>query len=80
MSMSVSRPLGETPTIIDPDLVMALPPFWELEDLVATGLDQAASLAVMAARRSSPRLVGDLASPGDEQGFLLRFDPADHSH
>jgi hypothetical protein len=80
MSMSVSRPLGETPTIIDPDLVMALPPFWELEDLVATGLDQAAALAVMAARRNGPRLVGDLASSGDEQGFLLRFDPADRSH
>ncbi len=78
--MSVSRPLGETPTIIDPDLVMALPPFWELEDLVATGLDQAAALAVMAARRNGPRLVGDLAWSGDEQGFLLRFDPADRSH
>jgi len=78
--MSVSRPLGETPTIIDPDLVMALPPFWELEDLVATGLDQAAALAVMAARRSSPRLVGDVVSSGDEQGFLLRFGPADLPH
>lgn len=78
--MSVSRPLGETPTIIDPDLVMALPPFWELEDLVATGLDQAAALAVMAARRSGPKLVGDNASSGDEQGFLLRFGPADLPH
>lgn len=78
--MSVSRPLGDTPTIIDPDLVMALPPFWELEDLVATGLDQAAALAVMAARRNGPRLVGDSASSGDEQDFLLRFGPADPSH
>lgn len=78
--MSVSRRLGETPTIIDPDLVMALPPFWELEELVATGLDQAAALAVMAARRNGLRLVGDLASFDDEQVFLLRFDPADLSH
>ncbi len=78
--MSVSRPLGETPTIIDPDLVMALPPFWELEDLVATGLDQQAALAVMAARRSSPRLVGESAATGDEQGFLLRFGPVEFPH
>lgn len=78
--MSVSRRLGETPTIIDPDLVMALPPFWELEDLVATGLDQEAALAVMAARRSGPRLVGGISSSGDEQGFLLRFGPAEHPH
>lgn len=80
MSMSVSRRLGETPTIVDPDLVMALPPFWELEDLVATGLDQEAALAVMVARRSAPRLVGGIASPGDEQGFLLRFGPAEFPH
>ena len=78
--MSVSRRLGETPTIIDPDLVMALPPFWELEELVATGLDQEAALAVMVARRSAPRLVGGIASPGDEQGFLLRFGPAEFPH
>lgn len=78
--MSVSRRLGETPTIIDPDLVMALPPFWELEDLVATGLDQQGALAVMAARRSGPRLVGDIATTGDEQGFLLRFGRVESPH
>ncbi|RYE30105.1 MAG: hypothetical protein EOP23_19960 [Hyphomicrobiales bacterium] len=78
--MSVSRRLGETPTIIDPDLVMALPPFWELEDLVATGLDQQAALAVMAARRSSPRLVGYSSSPIDELEFMLRFGPAEPVH
>lgn len=78
--MSVSRRLGETPTIIDPDLVMALPPFWELEDLVASGLDQEAALAVMVARRSGPRLVGDTAAGGDEQSFLLRFCPAEFPH
>lgn len=78
--MSVSRRLGEPPTIIDPDLAMALPPFWELEDLVATGLDQAAALAVMVARRSGPRLVDGIASSGDEQGFLLRFGPAEPPH
>lgn len=71
--MSVSRPLGETPTIIDPDFVMALPPFWELEDLIATGLDREAALAVMAARRSGLRLVGEIALSGDVQGFLLHF-------
>ena len=80
MSMSVSRRLGETPTIIDPDLVMALPPFWELEDLVASGLDQEAALAVMVARRSGPRLVGDIAAGDDEQSFLLRFGPAEFPH
>ncbi len=78
--MSVSRRLGETPTIIDPDLVMALPPFWELEDLVASGLDQEAALAVMVARRSGPRLVGDIAAGDDEQSFLLRFGPAEFPH
>ena len=78
--MSVSRRLGETPTIIDPDLVMALPPFWELEDLVATGLDQEAALAVMAARRSGLRLVGGTAATDDEQGFLLRFGPVEIPH
>ena len=78
--MSVSRRLGETPTIIDPDLVMALPPFWELEDLVASGLDQEAALAVMVARRSGPRLVGDIAPGDDRQRFLLRFGSAECPH
>lgn len=78
--MSVSRRLGETPTIIDPDLVMALPPFWELEDLVASGLDQEAALAVMVARRSGPRLVGDIAAGDDRQSFLLRFGSAEFPH
>ena len=51
--MAVSRPLGETPTIIDPEFLPALPPFWELEDLIATGLACETALAVMAARRPS---------------------------
>ncbi|WP_454654137.1 hypothetical protein [Bosea beijingensis] len=76
----MSRRLGETPTIIDPDLVMALPPFWELEDLVASGLDQEAALAVMVARRSGPRLVGDIAPGDDRQSFLLRFGSAEFPH
>lgn len=54
---------------------MALPPFWELEDLVATGLEQEAALAVMVARRSGPRLVADTAHGDDRQGLLLRFGP-----
>ncbi|WP_156407194.1 hypothetical protein [Bosea sp. Root670] len=80
MSMSVSRPRGETPTIIDPDFPAALPPFWELEDLLATGLDRAAALAVMAARRSGPRLVGAGAAIPEGQSLLLRFGPGDLSH
>lgn len=78
--MSVSRPRGETPTIIDPETLTALPPFWELEDLVATGLDQEAALAVMVARRSGPRLVGDIAPGDDEQGFLLSFGAPELPH
>ena len=78
--MSVSRPRGETPIIIDPETLTALPPFWELEDLVATGLYQAAALGVMGARRSGPRLVGDIAPGDDQQGFLLRFGPAEFPH
>lgn len=78
--MSVSRPRGETPTIIDPETLTALPPFWELEDLVATGLDQEAALAVMVARRNGPRLVGDIAPGDDEQGFLLRFGAPELPH
>ena len=34
-----------------------LPPFWELENLIAAGLDQDDALSVMAARRQKPRLV-----------------------
>ncbi len=78
--MSVSRPRGETPTIIDPDFPTALPPFWELEDLLAAGLDRAAALAVMAARRSGPRLVDDGAARPDGPSLLLGFGPADLSH
>lgn len=56
--MSVSRLRGEIPTIIDPALDAAiLPPFWELEDLIAGGLDREAALIVMAARRAGPKLV-----------------------
>lgn len=56
--MSVSRPRGEIPIIIDPTLEAApLPPFWELEDLIASGLDRETALVVMAARRAGPKLV-----------------------
>lgn len=56
--MSVSRLRGEIPTIIDPATEAVLvPPFWELEDLIASGLDRETALAVMAARRAGPRLV-----------------------
>jgi hypothetical protein len=71
--MSVSRPRGETPTIIDPASLMALPPFWELEELLAAGLDREAALGVMAARRTGPRLVGNIAPACEEQSLLLRF-------
>jgi len=62
--MSVSRLLGQTPTNIDPTPEgTVLPPFWELEDLIAGGLDREAALAVMVARRAGPKLVdpGELA-------------------
>ena len=79
--MAVSRLLGETPTIIDPEFLPALPPFWELEDLIATGLACETALAVMAARRSGLRLVGGIASPDDDNELLLlRFRPADIAH
>lgn len=78
--MAVSRPLGEIPTIIDPDFLAALPPFWELEDLIATGLDCEAALAVMAARRSELRLVDGVAPSGEEQSLLLRFGSSDDAH
>ena len=78
--MAVSRPLGEIPTIIDPEFLTALPPFWELEDLIATGLDCEAALVVMAARRSALRLVGGLAPAGEENAPLLRFGLTDMAH
>jgi len=80
MSMAVSRPLGEIPTIIDPEFLTALPPFWELEDLIAAGLDCEAALAVMAARRSGPRLVDGPVPAGQEQSLLLRFGAPDNAH
>jgi hypothetical protein len=72
--MSVSRLLGETPTFASPGAEpdAALPPFWELEDLIASGLDREAALMVMAARRAGPRLVGE---PAPEEAFRLRFQP-----
>lgn len=42
----------------------ALPPFWELEDLVSSGADREAALAVMAARRARPMLIGSEAFRG----------------
>lgn len=74
--MSVSRLRGEIPTIHDQASEAALPPFWELEDLLATGLDCDAALAVMAARRAAPRLVdGDgVDDTPESRSFLLRFD------
>lgn len=78
--MAVSRPLGEIPTIIDPELLTALPPFWELEDLIAAGLDCEAALAVMAARRSGLRLVDGAVPSGREQSLLLRFELSDNTH
>ncbi|MGO4405581.1 hypothetical protein AB4Z10_15125 [Bosea sp. RAF48] len=79
MSMSVSRLRGEIPTIHDPAPEAVLPPFWELEDLLATGLDCDEALAVMAARRAAPRLVdgGGFDESPERQSFLLRFDAAD---
>lgn len=57
--MSVSRLRGKTPTI--PNLTdgpaVDVPPFWELEDLLATGLDREAALQVMAARRAALTVV-----------------------
>jgi len=72
--MSVSRLLGETPTFVSPgeEPEALLPPFWELEDLIASGLDRDAALMVMAARRAGPRLVGE---PAPEEAFRLRFEP-----
>ena len=78
--MAVSRPLGEIPTIIDPEILTALPPFWELEDLIATGLACESALAVMAARRSGLRLVDGVVPAGDENELLLRFGNADIAH
>lgn len=78
--MSVSRPRGETPTIIDPNPPMAQPPFWELEDLLATGLDREAALAVMVARRNGLRLVGDIAPPSEKPSLLLHFGQDAFSH
>ncbi len=58
--MSVSRVREQIPTnsAALPAPSSALPPFWELEDLIASGLDREAALAVMAARRIELRLVG----------------------
>lgn len=57
--MSVSRLRGKTPIIPKPtggpDLLV--PPFWELEDLLAAGLEREAALQVMAARRAALTLV-----------------------
>lgn len=70
--MSVNRLLGETPTFAAPagEAEALLPPFWELEDLISSGLDREAALIVMAARRAGPRLVGE---PAPEEQLQERF-------
>ena len=69
--MSVSRLRGEIPTIIDPvPEAASLPPFWELEDLIAGGLDRDAALAVMAARRAGPKLVAPDALANFDREWL----------
>ncbi len=77
--MSVSRQRGETPTIIGPGQgrTPALPPFWELEDLLAAGLNRDTALMVMAARRARLRIVGAASMEGKPQeraftGFAIR--------
>ncbi|MDX3805272.1 hypothetical protein ACXIUS_20665 [Bosea thiooxidans] len=73
--MSVSRLRGQTPRIVTltAGAPACTPPFWELEDLLATGLDRSAALQVMAARRADLTLVGD-ARPGKAHpGLVVRF-------
>lgn len=67
--MSVSRLRGETPTIMNPagGDVVPVPPFWELEDLIATGLTLDAALLIMAARRAELMLVD--ADKPDRRSF-----------
>jgi hypothetical protein len=77
MAMSVSRLREQIPTNGEPSPAQAtaLPPFWELEDLIASGLDHDAALAVMAARRVELRLVGAGETAGTEQAaFSWHFD------
>lgn len=52
-----------------PRLEVAIPPFWELEDLIEQGFDRQTALALMAARRSGPCLVSAhrLAPAGPER-------------
>ena len=61
--MSVSRLRGKTPAIASPDdgLCRPVPPFWELEDLIAAGVESRLALQIMAARRTGPTLVGPAA-------------------
>lgn len=53
--MSVSRLRGKTPTIAQPSdrRPANVPPFWELEDLIAAGLAREDALRIMAARRTA---------------------------
>lgn len=75
--MSVSRLRGQTPTIVTPiaGAPARTPPFWELEDLLATGLDRSAALQVMAARRAELTLVDDARPGKTHPGLVARFKP-----
>lgn len=65
MSMTVSRPQGIPPRIVPPPHGGAAdpPPFWELEDLIASGLGRDAALQVMAARRTALTVVAAAPHP-----------------
>ncbi len=71
--MSVSRLRGKTPTIAastDGEEAVPVPPFWELEALIAAGLTHEAALQVMAARRAALTLVG-APEPAEPRRFGL---------
>ncbi|KFC70896.1 hypothetical protein FG93_02653 [Bosea sp. LC85] len=71
MFTRIGPPLQATlmPTGSEPD---RLPPFWELEDLIASGLDQSTALNILALRRAQAepgRAPAALYRPGDPWRF-----------
>lgn len=60
MAMSVNRPQAQNVVSANGSFdYLALPPFWELEELIENGLERPGALAVMAARRMKPMIAKD---------------------
>ncbi|TAJ33524.1 MULTISPECIES: hypothetical protein [unclassified Bosea (in: a-proteobacteria)] len=76
MAMSVNRPQAQILVSANGSFDhLAVPPFWELEELIDHGLERAGALAVMAARRTKPMLAKDRPCDPAQMPAMIALAP-----